>query len=308
MLADVASSIVAGTHGSRRSQGPGTDGGLRAGRVSRLLYAAAGAVLGVGAPAGALILRVLSGANAPDDLRRFGFFYLYELVGTCLVFAAAGFAAGRRADLLRRGRDRFQELSEKDALTGLLNVETFRRHYERAAAHAATATRAHGEPLALLVMDVDGLKEINDSDGHSVGSAVLLHAARALEQSKRISDVAARWGGDEFALLMPGAGAEAASRLSEQILERVRQEPVRPHGAGAPGLGDDRNCGQRRGAARRSLRRRRPRPLRGEEGGQGARRDRGLTVMAVPDSDSGTGLVVRPVPVYPGGSRAAKST
>jgi len=191
-----------------------------------LLYAAAGAVLGVGAPAGALLLRVLSGGDAADDLRRFGFFYLYDLVGTCLVFAAAGFAAGRRADLLRRGRDRFQELSEKDALTGLLNVETFRRHYERAAEHAS----AHGEPLALLVMDVDGLKEINDSDGHSAGSAVLLHAARTLEQSKRVSDVAARWGGDEFALLMPGAGRAASSRLSEVILERIRQEPVRLHG------------------------------------------------------------------------------
>src|SRR4051812_48286438 len=164
-----------------------------------VLYAAVGVLLGIGAPAGALVLRVLTGSAAADDLRRFGFFYLYELVGTCLVFGAAGFAAGRRADLLRSGRDRFRELSERDALTGLLNVRTFRRHYERAAEHAAS----HAEPLALLVLDVDGLKEINDSHGHSFGSAVLLHTARVLEQRKRVSDVAARWGGDEFALLMP---------------------------------------------------------------------------------------------------------
>jgi len=105
-------------------------------------------------------------------------------------------------------------------------VSTFRRHYERAAEHAA----AHGEPLALLVVDVDGLKALNDAEGHSFGSAVLLHAARALDQSKRVSDIAARWGGDEFALLMPGAREDAASRISEQILARLRTEPVRAEG------------------------------------------------------------------------------
>jgi diguanylate cyclase (GGDEF)-like protein len=79
-------------------------------------------------------------------------------------------------------------------------------------------------------MDVDGLKEINDTLGHSFGSAVLLHAARALEQCKRISDVASRWGGDEFALLMPGAREDAAARLSEDILARLRAEPLRAEG------------------------------------------------------------------------------
>jgi diguanylate cyclase (GGDEF)-like protein len=196
------------------------------GRRLAPLYAAAGALLGLGAPAGALLLRMVSGTLASGELSRYRFFYLYELIGTCLVFGAAGWIAGRRADDLRRGRDRFRELSEKDPLTGLLNVSTFRRHYERAAEHAAS----HGEPLALLVIDVDGLKALNDSEGHSFGSAVLLHAARALDQSKRVSDIAARWGGDEFALLMPGAHEEAASRISEQILARLRAEPVRAEG------------------------------------------------------------------------------
>jgi diguanylate cyclase (GGDEF)-like protein len=189
-------------------------------------YAAAGLALGLGVPAGALLLRLAGGAKPSADLAEHGFFYLYQLIGSCLLFGVGGFLAGRRNDRLRTGRDRFRELAEQDALTGLLNVATFRRLYERAAAHAAS----HAEPLAVLVMDVDGLKEINDTLGHSFGSAVLLHAARALEQCKRISDVAARWGGDEFALLMPGAREEAASRLSEDILARLRAEPLRADG------------------------------------------------------------------------------
>ena len=111
-------------------------------------------------------------------------------------------------------------------MTGLLNVATFRNHYDRAVSHAS----AQGEPLALVLVDVDGLKEINDTFGHSFGSAALLHAARVLERCKRISDVAARWGGDEFALLMPGAREEAATRLSEEILARLGADPLRIDG------------------------------------------------------------------------------
>lgn len=191
-------------------------------RRLRELYAAIGVLLGLGAPTGALLLRVLGGATAVDDLRRFAFFYAYALVGTSLVFGVAGYVAGRRADRLRTVRDRFRDRAERDPLTGLLNVETFRRHYDRAAAHA----RDTGEPLSLLVVDVDGLKQINDRLGHSFGSAALLHVARSLEAGKRVSDLACRWGGDEFALLMPGAGREASQRVAETVIARVRSEPV----------------------------------------------------------------------------------
>lgn len=189
-------------------------------------YAALGTVLGVGAPAGALGLRVLGGARLPAELRDNAFFYLYDLVGTCLVFAIAGFLTGRRADWLRSGRDRYRSLSELDSLTNLVNSRTFHRHYERALAHAAR----FGEPLSLLLIDVDQLKALNDELGHSFGSAALLHVGKVLESTKRASDVAARWGGDEFALLMSGAGAEAADRQARAILERLRAEPVRVDG------------------------------------------------------------------------------
>jgi diguanylate cyclase (GGDEF)-like protein len=189
-------------------------------------FAALGAVLGLGAPAGALLLRVLAGAAPAAELREHSFFYLYELIGTCLVFAVAGFGTGRRADRLRRGRDRYQQLSELDPLTLLANAETFRRHYSRSLENSARS----GEPLSLLMIDVDQLKALNDELGHSFGSASLRHVAGVLEELKRAGDLAARWGGDEFTLLMPGTEAETARLRAEAILERLRAQPVRVDG------------------------------------------------------------------------------
>lgn len=173
------------------------------------------------------MLRLLGGVGDPlADLRTNAFFYQYELMGSCLVFGSAGFLVGRRLDLVRRGRDRYRDLSERDPLTGLANARTFLGRYRRAAEHAARFR----EPISLLVIDVDRLKLINDSLGHAFGTAALLHVAKVLAESKREDDMAARWGGDEFALLMPGADAVAARRQAEAILERLRREPL-SHGA-----------------------------------------------------------------------------
>ena len=180
-------------------------------------------MLGVGAPAGALALRLLAGAQAAhEELSANAFFYLYELVGSCLAFGIAGYLVGRRADRLRSGRDRYRALSEHDSLTGLVNARAFLERYRRAVEHA----RRFREPLSLLIIDVDQLKEINDSLGHAFGSVALVHIARVLSDSKRADDMAARWGGDEFALLMPGAGAAAARRQAEAILDRLRRAPL----------------------------------------------------------------------------------
>ncbi len=194
-------------------------------------YAVLGAILGPGAPAGALALRFLFGArDLLGELGANAFFYIYELLGSCLVFAAAGFLVGRRADRLRSVRDRYRELSEADPLTGLANARTFLGHYRRAVERAA---RFH-EPISLLIVDVDQLKAINDRLGHAFGSAALLHVARVLSGCKRKDDMAARWGGDEFAVLMPGADTPAAKRQAEAILEALRTEPAEHRGGRFP--------------------------------------------------------------------------
>src|SRR5262245_22717003 len=121
-------------------------------------YMLVGALLGLGAPAGALLIRALQGASPAADLQTHAFFYVYELVGTCLVFSTVGFLAGRRADRFRRGRDLYRELSEHDPLTNLVNARAFWNRYERAVEHASRFR----EPLSLLLLDIDGLKAIND--------------------------------------------------------------------------------------------------------------------------------------------------
>ena len=188
--------------------------------VFAALYAAIGALLGVGAPLGALALRVAGGAPAGADLAAHRFFYAYELVGTSVIFGIAGFLVGRRADRLRTGRDLYRLLSEHDPLTGLVNSRAFFERFRRAVDHA----RRFREPLSLLVIDVDRLKELNDHFGHAFGSAALVRVGRVLTATKREDDMASRWGGDEFALLMPGANQDAARRQAEAILERMRDE------------------------------------------------------------------------------------
>jgi diguanylate cyclase (GGDEF)-like protein len=188
-------------------------------------YAAIGTALGVAAPAGLLLLRLATAARGPlPELRTNSVFYLYTLAGTCVVFGIFGYFAGRQTDRLRRSRDRYETLSRLDTLTHLLNARAFQGRYRRALEHA----EHFSEPISLLIVDVDGLKSINDRFGHTTGSAALRHVAQVLRESKREEDDAARWGGDEFALLMPGADRFAAARLAETLVSRVKRAPISP--------------------------------------------------------------------------------
>ncbi len=186
----------------------------------RIGYALLGTALGTGAPLGALAIRLASGTVHPGvEVRAHLFYYAYELVGTCLIFGLAGFFAGRRVDRLRAGRERFRELAGQDDLTGLPNRRTFREHYAR----VVSRSYRFREPISILLVDVDRLKEINDRWGHMAGNAALVHVARLLRDRKRTEDLAARWGGDEFVLLLPGADDAAAVRVARAILRAAEK-------------------------------------------------------------------------------------
>jgi diguanylate cyclase (GGDEF)-like protein len=119
-------------------------------------------------------------------------------------------------DIAQRLR-REQRAAATDSLTGLLNRRGFD---ERFAEELARASR-HGESFAVLMIDCDGLKALNDSAGHEVGDQALQHLATCVRSSKRISDVAARLGGDEFAIVLTDVDAEGALIAAERIRESV---------------------------------------------------------------------------------------
>ena len=105
------------------------------------------------------------------------------------------------------------ERADRDPLTGLLNHRAFHKRLEE---EAERSTR-QGTSLGIAMMDLDNFKFFNDAYGHSVGDDVLCQVARGLRSSCRTYDILARFGGDEFALLMPGSGPIEAQQMAERI-------------------------------------------------------------------------------------------
>jgi len=110
-----------------------------------------------------------------------------------------------------------EEEAATDQLTGLAN----RRRFESALAQHAAACARYGARGAVLMIDLDGFKHVNDSCGHLDGDAALVTAARIVRDAVRTSDLAARLGGDEFAVLVPEGDAESAALLGERILRSL---------------------------------------------------------------------------------------
>jgi diguanylate cyclase (GGDEF)-like protein len=114
----------------------------------------------------------------------------------------------------------------RDALSGMYN----RRYFEeRLGIEVARARRAH-LPLSLLMLDVDGLKSVNDGHGHLAGDAMLRAVANRLSGQVRLADVLARWGGDEFVLIAPAADRNEAASLAERLRAGIASLAI-----GAPG-------------------------------------------------------------------------
>ena len=182
-------------------------------------YSLAGIVLSLGAPTGLLILRELYTPRPfVAELASERLTYIYVLVATAAVLAAVGFALGRQAD-------RLAALSATDPLTGLANRRALKRYLTDEFRRAFR----YRNPLSLLLVDVDHLKQVNDEYGHAMGDRVLRTVARAIADSLRQSDVGARWGGDEFAIVAPNTNADAARHSAERLLARVMDVSRKDH-------------------------------------------------------------------------------
>jgi diguanylate cyclase (GGDEF)-like protein len=112
---------------------------------------------------------------------------------------------------------RAEALSVTDDLTQLYNSRYLSQVLRRETKRASRS----GRPLSLLFIDLDGFKSINDTHGHLYGSRALVEAAGLIRQSARETDVVARFGGDEFALILPDTGSEGAAAVGERIRDRV---------------------------------------------------------------------------------------
>jgi diguanylate cyclase (GGDEF)-like protein len=117
--------------------------------------------------------------------------------------------------------ERFTALSRlalTDPVTGLAN----RRGGEEALAREVSRARRGGVPLSLVLFDIDHFKNINDKAGHAVGDRVLRGIADILSASQRGSDLATRWGGEEFLVLLPDVGLAGARAFAERVREHVQ--------------------------------------------------------------------------------------
>ena len=140
----------------------------------------------------------------------------------------AGFDARRPGDL-QQLVDALCTLSSRDALTGLPN----RRHFEAALAAEIDRVARAGESALLLMLDVDHFKRVNDTHGHAAGDSVLREVARALADSVRPMDTVARFGGEEFAVILPNCEPSVGHNVAERIRASIHRRRVDV----APGVG-----------------------------------------------------------------------
>lgn len=148
------------------------------------------------------------------------------LVATPDHLAQHGYRSGNlshssvRETLLRLNRqlEDVLEAAKRDTLTGLFN----RAHFESVLRSRIEQSKRHTDTLSVAMIDLDGFKEVNDGMGHAMGDLALRQVGHLLGAQARDTDVAARYGGDEFAWLMPGTSVEAAVAVADRIRRLVR--------------------------------------------------------------------------------------
>jgi diguanylate cyclase (GGDEF)-like protein len=130
--------------------------------------------------------------------------------------------ARRKAEReLREVKNELERFAHTDALTGMFN----RRYFMQRLNEEFERVRRHGSVLSVLIFDLDHFKRVNDTYGHDLGDAVLIAVAEVANRIKRVTDIAARLGGEEFALLLPETGKEGALNLAHRLRKGIEIYP-----------------------------------------------------------------------------------
>ena len=153
-----------------------------------------------------------------DDVAVSGFAAVFVYI--LLALAISSYAAYRINIYKRKqfmGRKQLKQLSEKDALTKAYN----RGKFDQELKYWIDLAKRYNYGFALIIMDIDNLKTINDLHGHVAGDKVIKEFADLVRNYLRSSDIFARWGGDEFTILLPNAGLDQALQMAERIRDNV---------------------------------------------------------------------------------------
>ncbi|MDQ3940746.1 MAG: diguanylate cyclase, partial [Actinomycetota bacterium] len=158
---------------------------------------------------------------ARDIKRDFRVFYAVLLIGLNLLYAAIFVVAARASRRLRKRAEEQEHLALHDVLTGLANRALFRDRVT----YALHIAEREGQTIAVLLMDLDHFKEINDTLGHHHGDIVLQETARRLRHTLRDTDTIARLGGDEFAMVLPHVPDPATVLVVADKIREALQVP-----------------------------------------------------------------------------------
>ncbi len=143
--------------------------------------------------------------------------YASQAVGQLAPYLLVAYLTTALSADITEARERIENLAQTDSLTGLYNLRMFNEVWQR---EHGSAERDRGV-YALLLIDMDKLKDINDAFGHEAGNSAITLVAQCLQRSIRNSDYAARFGGDEFAVLLPGASPEVADAVVKRVRHNV---------------------------------------------------------------------------------------
>jgi diguanylate cyclase (GGDEF)-like protein len=153
-------------------------------------------------------------ASATPGLDVMSLVYASRAVGQLAPFLLVAYLTTTLSADIAEARERIENLAQTDSLTGLYNLRRFNEVWQREHAGAEHGRRTY----ALLLIDIDKLKDINDTFGHEAGNSAITLVAQCLQRSIRGTDSVGRFGGDEFAVLLPGASQEVA----ESVIKRIR--------------------------------------------------------------------------------------
>ncbi len=123
---------------------------------------------------------------------------------------------------LQTANEKLHQLSRTDGLTGLLNRKTWEIELDK----EFKRYHRHQQPCSMLMFDIDHFKSINDNYGHPAGDEVIRHTAAAVRESIRETDIAGRYGGEEFAVILVNSGGQDAKLVAERLRQKIEQSTV----------------------------------------------------------------------------------